>query len=127
MKKSVTKTINYPRALYVTLRDEAIRRDMTNREQVREAVKKHLDEVLKLMSDAGLAAAEDARYPVRCAIDIEVNEHLQGVAEKLGLDYSAILIACLRRQYKLRLNDKAGKQLRAEAASKEDPKGESDD
>jgi len=131
MRTTVTKTINYPRALYTALRELAAQRQrqmpddetFTNRDQVREAIDGQLDAVEQLLTDAGFGGPEDKRHPVRCAIDTDVDARIQGVAQKLGVDYAAVLIACLRRQNDLRLKDAAGKQLRAsvtEQAPKED-------
>ncbi len=105
------RSVNYPRGLYFYLRDKAESEDQTNREQIKKAVEAHLDVIEKLLIDVGLAQHEDERHLVRVSVDKAIDAKLEGVAKRLGIDYSAILLACLRRQYDLRIGEEEAEKL----------------
>ncbi len=111
-KQRAVRSVNFPKALYLVLRDQVeSEKNMTNREQIRLAVGENIERVEELLIEAGLAKLEDEPHLVRLAIDKEIDEKLDQVAKRLGIDFSAVLLACLRRQYSVRIGDENAEKL----------------
>ena len=118
-EQRVVRSVNYPEGMYKQLQDEQKKSKITNREQVKLAVEEHLDAVRKLLIEAGMAKYEDERQLVRLSVDVHVDTLLANVADELGLDYSAILLACLRSKYGLRIGDDGAEKLKRRIARRE--------
>lgn len=115
----IVRSVNYPRELYKTLQDEQKKFDLTNREQVRLAVQEHLDDVRDLLTQAGFSKYEDERKLVRLSVDPSIDSLVDETADLLGVDYSTILLACLRCKYGLRVGDPGAEKLKRRIARRD--------
>jgi hypothetical protein len=115
----VVRSINYPKATYKKLQAEQKKLKITNRDQVRLAVEGHIDHIRKLLVEAGFSKREDEPQLVRLSVDLHIDNLINKTADELGLDYSAILLACLRSKYGLRIGDPGAEKLKREIARRE--------
>jgi hypothetical protein len=82
---------------------------------VDKALDDHLEDVIKLCTEAGFAPQEGDRKLVRLSMSIDKDEQIRKEAAKLGLEVTTLLLLCLRRAHKLRAGDR-GRESRLKAA-----------
>jgi hypothetical protein len=90
--------VNCPQALYISLQKARKASGVTARDVLGAALDGHLGDIAELVHEAGFAKAIKPRL-VRMPLDISDNTRLREVAEKLGLDATSVLLACLRRHF----------------------------